>query len=379
MLWPFIAVGLALNLGGAYLLHRQTASWRLISKLTVVTADFYILLVGLLVLLPLTHSSYGRVKPVAIVFSVIYLTLQGFILLFFAGMLRLFKRLRSRRKERWLWSSYAFFQLAILSLLFYAFFIEPFWLDVTYHQIITRKLAPGTPAIKIVQISDIHIERWTRRETATIQIINSLHPDLLFLTGDFINIDYYEPQAYTDLHRFFSQLHAKYGVYAVQGVVDNYMGTRLQLPGTSVQLLENTQRKLVINNQAIYLVGVNSTDSNLKWDAYQLQQASANIPPQALKLLLYHTPDLAPQAAAASFDFYFAGHTHGGQIDLPFYGAVFTSSIFGRKYTSGLFNIGNGSQMYVNRGLGFEGLNTPRARFLARPEISVFNLMPANS
>lgn len=378
MLWPFIIVGIILNFGGIYLLHQLTHNWRLIFKLSVVTADFYVLFVGMLVLLPLTHSSFGRVKPVAVVFSVIYLIIQGCALLFLAATLYLLKFLRTKRQQRKLWVSYTVFHLGVLSLLFYAFFIEPFWIDVTYHQLATPKLATGTPPIKIVQISDVHMERWSRVDTETIQIINSLQPDLLFLTGDYINIDYYEPQAYTDLHNFFSQLHAKYGVYAVQGVVDNYDGTRLQLPNTEVQLLENSQRKLTINNQIIYLVGVNSSDTNLKWDAYQLQQASADIPPQALKILLYHTPDLALQAAA-KFDFYFAGHTHGGQIALPFYGAVLTSSIFGRKYASGLFDIGNGSQMYVNRGLGFEGGNTPRARFLARPEISVFNLVPANS
>ena len=267
--------------------------------------------------------------------------------------------------------------LLVIGTLFYAFWIEPFWIDVSYHQIQSAKIAPGIPPLKIVEISDMHMERWTRRDTTTLDLISQIQPDLILLAGDYINTDYYDYTAYTDLHRFLKGLHAKYGVFAVQGVVDNYNGTRLQLPDTEVRLLENQAQQLTINGQTLYLVGLSSTSNQTAWDAYQLAQVDANVPPAALKLLLYHTPDLAPQAASAHYDFYFAGHTHGGQLDLPFYGAVFTASEFGRKYAGGLYNIGNGSQMYVTRGLGFEGANLPRARFLARPEISVFSLGPA--
>lgn len=370
--------GVVLNLGASLAIRYQTGSWSLPVKFSVVTADFYVVLVGLLVLLPVTGTSYGRVKPVAIVFSLIFLLIQGLALLVLAGFLRLLIRLRRLKKQHWLLAVYAGLQLLILGTLFYAFYIEPFWIDVTYHQVALAKIPPGTPPLKIVEISDIHMERWTRRETETIRRINQLAPDLILLAGDYINVDYYEPTAYNDLHRFFAALHAKYGVYAVQGVVDNYEGTRLQLPGTAVQMLENKQEKLVINELPIYLVGVSSTGDNSQWDAYQLEKAGANIPSEAVKLLLYHTPDLAPEAAANHYDFYFCGHTHGGQIDLPFYGAVFTASAFGHKYASGLFDIGNNSQMYVTRGLGFEGLNMPRARFLARPEISVFTFVSKN-
>ena len=67
-------------------------------------------------------------------------------------------------------------------------------------------------------------------------------------------------------------------------------------------------------------------------------------------------------------DLLLAGHTHGGQLCLPFYGAIVTSSSYGKRYESGLARKEN-TTMYISRGLGFEGGRMPRARFLCRPEI----------
>jgi predicted MPP superfamily phosphohydrolase len=73
-------------------------------------------------------------------------------------------------------------------------------------------------------------------------------------------------------------------------------------------------------------------------------------------------------------DLYLAGHTHDGQIRLPLYGALVTSSVYGRRYASGLFREGD-TTMYVSRGIGFEGGGLPRARFLCRPEVVSVDLV----
>jgi len=84
--------------------------------------------------------------------------------------------------------------------------------------------------------------------------------------------------------------------------------------------------------------------------------------------LLYHSPDLIREAAEHQIDLYLGGHTHGGQLRLPFYGAIITNSIYGRRYAAGLFEE-SGTTMYISRGLGFGSGGMPRARFLCRPEI----------
>jgi predicted MPP superfamily phosphohydrolase len=74
-------------------------------------------------------------------------------------------------------------------------------------------------------------------------------------------------------------------------------------------------------------------------------------------------------------DLYLCGHTHGGQVALPLYGALVTLSKFGKKYESGMYTVGD-TILYVNRGIGMEGGLTPKVRFLARPEITVFDIVP---
>jgi predicted MPP superfamily phosphohydrolase len=72
-------------------------------------------------------------------------------------------------------------------------------------------------------------------------------------------------------------------------------------------------------------------------------------------------------------DLYLAGHTHGGQIRLPLFGAVFTASAYGKRYEQGHYSVGD-TTLYVSRGIGMEGMGAPRARFLCPPEIVVVNL-----
>jgi predicted MPP superfamily phosphohydrolase len=93
-------------------------------------------------------------------------------------------------------------------------------------------------------------------------------------------------------------------------------------------------------------------------------------------VLLYHFPDAIAQAARLRVDLYCAGHTHGGQVALPFYGALITLSGFDKKYEAGLYRE-HDTWMYVNRGIGMEG-SAPRVRFCARPEVTIIEITGLN-
>ena len=108
------------------------------------------------------------------------------------------------------------------------------------------------------------------------------------------------------------------------------------------------------------------------WKAAEQADAQAPRTPPDLRVLLYHTPDLAPQAAAEGVDLYLCGHTHGGQIRLPGLGALLTASRFGNRYALGLQRLPNGGYIYTTSGTGFEGLGLPRLRVLDPPEVAVF-------
>jgi len=97
--------------------------------------------------------------------------------------------------------------------------------------------------------------------------------------------------------------------------------------------------------------------------------------PDKFNIFLYHSPDLIEDVKDSNVDLYLAGHTHGGQVCLPFYGAIITFSKFGKKYEAGRYKVGD-AELYVNRGLGMEGGKAPRVRFFARPEIAVFDIVP---
>jgi predicted MPP superfamily phosphohydrolase len=94
---------------------------------------------------------------------------------------------------------------------------------------------------------------------------------------------------------------------------------------------------------------------------------------QTLSLLLYHTPDLIETADREEIDLYLAGHTHGGQVRLPFFGAIVTMSAYGKQYEMGLYQL-NPTTLYVSRGVGMEGMGLPRVRFLCPPEIVLIEL-----
>jgi predicted MPP superfamily phosphohydrolase len=95
-------------------------------------------------------------------------------------------------------------------------------------------------------------------------------------------------------------------------------------------------------------------------------------------LFLFHTPDLIEDVNGLGVDLYLCGHTHGGQVALPLYGALLTFSKFGKKYESGLHRCGPAT-LYVNRGIGLEPRPAPQVRFCARPEIVVFDIVPARA
>jgi len=134
-----------------------------------------------------------------------------------------------------------------------------------------------------------------------------------------------------------------------------------------VVVLENEAVLVTVGEQRVWVMGVNCS-RDLAVDGFRLGSLMEAAPVGALTLLLYHTPDLMPQAAALGVDLYLAGHTHGGQWRLPGFGAILTSSHYGKRYEAGHYQEA-GSHLYVSRGLGMEGFGAPRARLFCRPEL----------
>lgn len=252
----------------------------------------------------------------------------------------------------------------------YGTLIEPFRLQVSRVEIQTGKLPNPGPPLRIVQLSDLHVERLTHRERALPALVAELEPDLVVLTGDFLSTSYHrDPKAMADLVDLLRQIRAPGGIYAVWGTpeVDLPHLLRPLLVDLGIVPLEDQAIEVVIHGQQLWLVGV-SCSQELVGDGARLCTLLAGAPPEAPSLLLYHTPDLMPQAASLGVDLYLAGHTHGGQWRMPGFGAILTSSKFWKRYEGGAYREGN-THLYVSRGIGMEGFGAPRARFFCPPEV----------
>jgi len=260
-----------------------------------------------------------------------------------------------------------------------AYVVEPLLVKTTELAFSFDDLEPTAPPVRVVHITDTHIERSSFRETAAVQRTNALQPDIIVLTGDYLNLSYLsDPVSIAHFRRFVSQLEAPYGVYAVRGSVEPTMASMARLvEGTDVVWLEQDTVTVDVRGQSVALVGV-ACSHRQEQDAARLDRAMKKVSPDAFTLLLYHSPDLIHEAAEHQIDLYLGGHTHGGQLRLPFYGAIVTSSRYGKRYEAGLFEE-DGTRMYISRGLGFEGGGMPRARFLCRPEIVGLDLSGSSS
>ncbi|MBL7065154.1 MAG: metallophosphoesterase family protein [Anaerolineae bacterium] len=250
-----------------------------------------------------------------------------------------------------------------------AYVVEPLLVETTRLSFAFDDLDPGAPPVRIVHITDTHIERSSFREKAVVRKVNALHPDIIILTGDYLNLSYLsDPTSAAHFRQFAAQLEAGYGIYGVRGSVEPTLESMAWLvEGTDIVWLEQETVTVDVRGQPVTLIGV-ACSHQQELDVSRLAQAMDGVSADAFTLLLYHSPDLIREAAEHQIDLYLGGHTHGGQLRLPFYGAIITNSIYGRRYAAGLF-AENGATMYISRGLGFGSGGMPRARFLCRPEI----------
>ncbi len=263
-------------------------------------------------------------------------------------------------------------EAALTLLALYGFMVEPFQLTVTRIEI---PVAGLERPVRIVQLSDIHVERTTRREAAIPEVVESLQPDLIVLTGDYLNESYLTDElAVQDLRALIKKLHAPQGIFAVNGNVEGLWRLSDWFKDLDVRILKDEMVRLPALGKRLALAGLSYYERRDNDQA--LVRLMAQKQTGEFLILLYHKPDIAYTAQEQDVDLYLAGHTHGGQVRLPWYGAVFTNSKYGKRFEMGLYHLG-GTSLFVSRGLGFTGGPAPRIRFLAPPEVVLITLVPA--
>jgi hypothetical protein len=256
--------------------------------------------------------------------------------------------------------------LAIIGIICFAYgyFVEPYWIKIKTVQIQTPKLAKT--ALRLIQISDLHCDKKPRNEEKLVKLINEMKPDIIVFTGDSINTR----AALEHFKETMKNLNAGLAKFAIDGNIDIRYRSGLDLfGGTGFEVLDANTVALQKNGESFYISGLSCKYPQVFGDVLK------NVPEDRFSIFLYHYPDLIEDLQNLNVDLYLAGHTHGGQVALPLYGALITLSKFGKKYEAGLYTVGT-TMLYVNRGIGTEGGLAPRVRFFARPEITVFDIKP---
>ncbi len=221
-------------------------------------------------------------------------------------------------------------------------------------------LSPELDGYRIVHLSDLHIGSIDRREEALAwaHAANELAPDAIVVTGDLLTTG---TAYHDDAVEVLAAMRARDGVYACLGNHDYYDEDTLcrKLAARSVRVLRN--EGVTLRSGGLFLAGV----EDMWRGSPDLRAALRDRPDGAPVVLLAHNPEYFPAAQKAAIALTLSGHTHAGQLAVPFLVSRATLSHFVTRWPAGLFAEG-ASQIFVHAGLGTTG---PAIRLGAAPEL----------
>ncbi len=240
--------------------------------------------------------------------------------------------------------------------------------------------------IKIIHLSDLHGKSFGKNNYRLLKKISEENPDLIFFTGDLITAGQKDIKKTTD---FLSGLSKNYPVFFVSGNHERRKNQKEQVESLlrdgGVTVLNNNIEKINIKGADINILGLSYMQGDFKdyinmiKKEFSYPDLSEYIKPlekcQGLKIILSHYPENFSLAGEKSldkfdFDYYFAGHAHGGQFRFPFIKGIYAAGQgFFPKYTKGIY--GKGPKMILTSGLG---TGTIPIRIFNAPRIFVIKI-----
>jgi uncharacterized protein len=235
---------------------------------------------------------------------------------------------------------------------------EAKWLEPTWLSIRRLKIGDGAPSHRLVHFSDLHHKGDRSYLQSVVDAINSLAPDFVCFTGDIVEDRKFLKEALQAL----SQIRSP--IFGVPGNHDFWSGipfgpVRECLASTGGAWLLDEARPTA--DGRINIIGAT---------CFRPNQALQPVDPAAKRILLFHYPAWVKRLGGQKFDLLLAGHSHGGQVRIPFHGPIFLPSGVD-EYDLGLFQTRAGP-LYVNAGIGY--LQDYNFRFNCRPEITLIEI-----
>jgi predicted MPP superfamily phosphohydrolase len=255
----------------------------------------------------------------------------------------------------------------------YARFIEVNWIKVKRLDIPLKRLPKEFEGFKIAHLSDLHIDAIGKRERKLPAMVNSLAADAIFITGDFSDTKEGEPIAASIV----AQLKSKYGMWGVLGNWDSSR-TNKACKEAGVKMLLTQTDMIKIGNGRIGIIGLKYDDALrvLTTEGHReiISGLKAKLPDGIPLILLEHEPRIIWAAQDEGIDLVLSGHTHGGQVRIPFGPAIETPSDMGIWYSKGLYKFKD-TYLHISPGIGLEpGSDYIKVRFSCRPEITLIVL-----
>jgi predicted MPP superfamily phosphohydrolase len=253
----------------------------------------------------------------------------------------------------------------------YTFFVEPVWIEVTRHEAWFKRLPPEFDGLVVAHLSDLHMTRYGLRERRLLRVLEKAKPGVVVMTGDFIS----PGSDHAAAHQFLKDLRGlapPFGLWAVLGnhehsdrLAEDADGMRRFFNEAGVSLLVNEAGRIGRGVDTMTLLGVDDPYSghDRLWESLKGMQRTP------FAILLSHSPEIFFKADLARIDLVFAGHTHGGQVRLPWLGPLWLPA-GSESYASGWY-AGSSAKMFVTRGVG---TSLVPMRFLCRPEVPLITL-----
>jgi predicted MPP superfamily phosphohydrolase len=228
------------------------------------------------------------------------------------------------------------------------------------------KIPPGRE-LRLVHLSDLHLRTLPPHFEKAAETVNALKPDLILLTGDYLE----QGRSLRGVLKFLRRLKATRGIYAVQGNWEYWSrlegeNLRRSFGRVGVKLLIDQRHDLSVRQIPLSILGLDYPSASDNID-----RICRVADPDRLNLLLSHVPAFNHETLCGLVDLILSGHTHGGQIRIPFFPPLYLPRFSGR-FVSGLYRVTPRKiPLYVNRGLGTSVLPV---RFLCRPEITLMRI-----